>query len=353
MSVSVDTRATVRELRDRISRQTRIPEKRLVLMRCDPESGVAELADDSLSLQQILCDVQVIHAVETSPPKAEGTEVLDLVIVNRNEETKQVFGPFFQSCISRSSSFRKIQLELLQSLSSYLKHSLDLKSLAPDDICVRVVVDSHESDQLPADVDHPLYMPIVDKAIAICEEKGYRGPVHLNLILDWKPKIMQTIFVDLPARSPGQSEALSESTLSIYDCLDLYFREEKLQDEDAWLCPSCQKRTISTKKLSMWTLPDLLIIHLKRFRQSPTIRSKLSTPVTYPLTELDMSPYVDDRNEGRSGSQNTLSRWGNRLSSSPRARSRSVGQGQLFSAQSLGSAVEKAGPSLESSESAW
>lgn len=320
----MDTRGTVRELRDRISRQTRILEKRLVLMRCDSQSAVSELADDRLSIQQSLCDVQVIHAVETSPPQREGTDIVDLVIVNRCQ--KQVFGPLFQSCTSRSASFRKLQLELLQSLTPYLNHSLNLKSLASDDFCLRIVVDSHESDQLPIDVDHPLYIPIVDEAISRCEEKKYRGPVHLNLVLDWDPKIKQSVFADSPALSP--TAPISSATVSVYDCLDLYFREEKLQDENAWLCPSCHKRTASTKKLSLWTLPDLLIIHLKRFRQSQTIRSKILTAVTFPLSELDLSPYVDDRNEGRSGCQNTLSRLGNRLPSSTlsRVRSRSLGR---------------------------
>lgn len=317
----METRATIRELRDRISRQFRIPEKRLVLLCFHSESGVVELTDDSMLLQQTSCDV--INAVETSPPKNEETDFVDLVIVNRDVETKHLFGPLSHCCISRSSSFRKIQLELLQSIASHLKHSLDLKSLTPDDFGVRVLVDSHESDQLPPEVDHPLYMPIVDKAIAFCEGKDYRGPVHLNLVLDWKPQIKQTVFINAD-NWQDMSVSRQRADVSLYDCLDLYFREEKLQDENAWLCPSCQKRTASTKKLTLWTLPDMLIVHLKRFRQSTTIRTKLSTPVAYPLTELDMRPYVDDRNEGRNAGQNASSRWGSRSSS--RGRSQSVGR---------------------------
>lgn len=330
ISVSVDVRASLRDLRDRISRQLRIPEKRLVLMSVNPESGITELSDDSLPIEETISDDHVIHAVETSYPKPEDTDVLDIVAVNRDAETRQVIGPFFQSCISRSSSFFKIQLELLQSLTSYLNNSLDVARLASE-FTVKVIIDNDQCYQLSPDVDHPLYMPNVDKAISMCEKNGYRGPVHLNLILDWNSEVKERVFSDArisPARSPHISALThpdSKPGVSIYDCLDLYFREERLQDENAWLCPSCQKRTASTKKLTLWTLPDLLVIHLKRFRQSSTMRSKLSTPVSYPLTGLDMSPFMDDRSESLNGSQSAISRWGSRLSSA-RVRSRSVGR---------------------------
>lgn len=331
ISISVDNRASVRDVRDRISRQLRIPEKRLVLMTAvDGESGVTELTNDILPISDVLCDGHIIHAVETSYPKPEDTDVMDVVAVNRDAETRETFGPFFQSCISRSSSFLKIQLELLQSLTSYLNHSLDVARLTSE-FCVNMIVGGDQCYQLSPEVDHPLYMPDVDRAISLCEDTGYRGPLHLNLILDWKSEVRERVFSDArisPARSPHSSELAhpdNKPGVSIYDCLDLYFREERLQDENAWLCPSCQERTVSTKKLTLWTLPDLLIIHLKRFRQSSTMRSKLSTPVSYPLTGLDMSPFMDDRNESQNERESAISRWGNRLSSA-RIRSRSLGR---------------------------
>lgn len=45
-------------------------------------------------------------------------------------------------------------------------------------------------------------------------------------------------------------------------------------------------------KLSLWTLPDILIIHLKRFRQVAEHRHKLTTLVRFPLRGLDMAPHL-------------------------------------------------------------
>jgi ubiquitin C-terminal hydrolase len=47
----------------------------------------------------------------------------------------------------------------------------------------------------------------------------------------------------------------------------LYTRAEVLGAEDAWHCPNCNRKQEVVKKLGLWSLPDILVIHLKRFRQ--------------------------------------------------------------------------------------
>ena len=38
--------------------------------------------------------------------------------------------------------------------------------------------------------------------------------------------------------------------------------------EDPWVCPHCcRSQPNATKKISFWSLPDILVIHLKRFEQ--------------------------------------------------------------------------------------
>uniref|UniRef100_A0A8C5TIN2 Ubiquitin carboxyl-terminal hydrolase n=1 Tax=Malurus cyaneus samueli TaxID=2593467 RepID=A0A8C5TIN2_9PASS len=62
----------------------------------------------------------------------------------------------------------------------------------------------------------------------------------------------------------------------------------QLAPDDAWRCPHCKVPQQGTVKLSLWTLPDILIIHLKRFRQVAEQRHKLTTLVRFPLRGLDM-----------------------------------------------------------------
>uniref|UniRef100_A0A671K500 ubiquitinyl hydrolase 1 n=1 Tax=Sinocyclocheilus anshuiensis TaxID=1608454 RepID=A0A671K500_9TELE len=62
-----------------------------------------------------------------------------------------------------------------------------------------------------------------------------------------------------------------------------------LAPDDAWKCPHCKQLQQGTVQMSLWTLPDILILHLKRFRQVGECRNKLSTLVQFPLTGLDMA----------------------------------------------------------------
>ena len=72
----------------------------------------------------------------------------------------------------------------------------------------------------------------------------------------------------------------------------------QLAQDDAWKCPHCKALQQGMVKLSLWTLPDILIIHLKRFCQVGERRNKLSTLVKFPLCSLNMAPHVAQRSAG-------------------------------------------------------
>ena len=73
----------------------------------------------------------------------------------------------------------------------------------------------------------------------------------------------------------GYSEDKSctaKKCISIYDCLDLFAHQEQLAiigQDDAWYCPQCKDSVEAAyKKFDVWKLPDILVIHLKRFSYS-------------------------------------------------------------------------------------
>lgn len=69
-------------------------------------------------------------------------------------------------------------------------------------------------------------------------------------------------------------------------------RSRQLAPDDAWKCPHCKQLQQGMVKMSLWTLPDILILHLKRFRQVGERRNKLTTLVHFPLASLDMAPHM-------------------------------------------------------------
>ncbi len=48
----------------------------------------------------------------------------------------------------------------------------------------------------------------------------------------------------------------------------------------------------ATKKLDLWSAPEVLILHLKRFQYTTQSRRKIDAPVAFPLADLDLSPYL-------------------------------------------------------------
>lgn len=57
-------------------------------------------------------------------------------------------------------------------------------------------------------------------------------------------------------------------------------------------CPTCKKHQRATKKFDLWSLPEVLVIHLKRFSYTRSLRDKLDTLVEFPIRGLNMAPYI-------------------------------------------------------------
>lgn len=85
---------------------------------------------------------------------------------------------------------------------------------------------------------------------------------------------------------------------TLIDCIKKFTEAEKLGKEDAWYCSKCKEHRQATKKIDIWRLPEVLVIHIKRFQIASHRREKLNTLVEFPLVGLDLSPFILDPREG-------------------------------------------------------
>ena len=93
---------------------------------------------------------------------------------------------------------------------------------------------------------------------------------------------------------------------SVTQCLDRFVSREQLGSNDMWFCPKCKQHVQAYKEMSLYSVPDVLVVHLKRFhvtnygRQMTSFlsRSKLDNFVEYPLEGLDISKYVSGPQPG-------------------------------------------------------
>ncbi|KAI9511390.1 hypothetical protein F5148DRAFT_1171203 [Russula earlei] len=100
---------------------------------------------------------------------------------------------------------------------------------------------------------------------------------------------------------PEYSEAVKAAAakmlrgISLQDCLDEFTKEEQLGEDDPWYCPQCKKHQQATKKFDLWNVPDVLVVHLKRFSNSRALRDKIEAFVDFPIEGLDLTEMVQER----------------------------------------------------------
>ncbi|KAI4340513.1 hypothetical protein MLD38_025341 [Melastoma candidum] len=124
---------------------------------------------------------------------------------------------------------------------------------------------------------------------------------HLYVAVCWPESQIKECDVDLLCSLPeifksGLLEKRAQETVSLYKCLEAFLTEEPLGPEDMWYCPSCKEHRQASKKLDLWRLPEILVIHLKRFSYSRFMKNKLETYVDFPISDLDLSAYISHTN---------------------------------------------------------
>ena len=82
-----------------------------------------------------------------------------------------------------------------------------------------------------------------------------------------KDEILYRVQKNFPlTRKPFEDIA---KELNITACLDKFSEREQLPDSETFYCSKCKEHLPPQKKIDLWSVPDVLIIHLKRFQYLP------------------------------------------------------------------------------------
>ncbi|KAF7249168.1 Ubiquitin carboxyl-terminal hydrolase 43, partial [Varanus komodoensis] len=216
------------------------------------------------------------------------------------------FGPPLLMREDRAMSWEQLQQCILGKMRYLMRKEAQVQA-TESLFQVRVVGGSALCSYLSRQDSWPLYHPAVDRALQF---SGPGGPSHVKLVVEWDVNTKECLFGNIQEEVVEDAESVrlkqqlhqQQHSCTLDECFQLYTKEEQLAPDDAWRCPHCQVLQQGMVKLSLWTLPDILVIHLKRFRQVGEQRHKLSTLVHFPLRGLDMAPHVAKRSRG--------SKWG-------------------------------------------
>ncbi|OPJ80763.1 ubiquitin carboxyl-terminal hydrolase 4 isoform A [Patagioenas fasciata monilis] len=123
------------------------------------------------------------------------------------------------------------------------------------------------------------------------------------LAVDWDSDTRRLLFDEQEAQAFEKHGSMlqpqkKKTVVALRDCIELFTTMETLGEHDPWYCPNCKKHQQATKKFDLWSLPRILVVHLKRFSYSRYWRDKLDTVVLFPIRGLNMSEFVCDPRAG-------------------------------------------------------
>uniref|UniRef100_A0A6Q2Y2Q6 Ubiquitin carboxyl-terminal hydrolase n=1 Tax=Esox lucius TaxID=8010 RepID=A0A6Q2Y2Q6_ESOLU len=127
-------------------------------------------------------------------------------------------------------------------------------------------------------------------------ERGMGEDAQPYVAIDWDPDMKKKYYNENEAEKYVKHQSMEvphqQTTVQLQECIELFTTVETLEEENPWYCPTCKKHQLATKKLDLWSLPEVLIIHLKRFSYTKYSREKLDIIVDFPLRHLDFSGFL-------------------------------------------------------------
>uniref|UniRef100_A0A8C5H0W1 Ubiquitin carboxyl-terminal hydrolase n=1 Tax=Gouania willdenowi TaxID=441366 RepID=A0A8C5H0W1_GOUWI len=126
---------------------------------------------------------------------------------------------------------------------------------------------------------------------------------HSTVAIDWDTESKKQCYNEQEAEAYERHESMlqpqkKKTTVALRECIELFTTMETLGEHDPWYCPTCKKHQQATKKFDLWSLPRILVVHLKRFSYNRCWRDKLDTVVDFPIKDLNMSKFVCDPKAG-------------------------------------------------------
>jgi ubiquitin carboxyl-terminal hydrolase 20/33 len=108
-------------------------------------------------------------------------------------------------------------------------------------------------------------------------------------LVDWMWSWMESYFL-----SPL---GIKKRKVLLESCLNLFVSPEKLDGNNQFYCEKkCKKKCDALRSIWIHKLPEVLVLHVKRFRHDSYFSSKISDLIDFP-TELNMRPFLQSTNK--------------------------------------------------------
>ncbi|KAA0702002.1 Ubiquitin carboxyl-terminal hydrolase 32 [Triplophysa tibetana] len=136
------------------------------------------------------------------------------------------------------------------------------------------------------------------------EDRASLGNAYIAV--DWDPTALHLRYQTSQERivdehpSVEQSRRAQAEPISLDSCLKAFTSEEELGEDELYYCSKCKTHRLATKKLDLWRLPPVLIVHLKRFQFVNGRWIKSQKIVKFPRESFDPSVFLAPRDVSHS-----------------------------------------------------
>lgn len=133
-----------------------------------------------------------------------------------------------------------------------------------------------------------------------CQKRVSKFDVYTSIHLDLDVKTI----LDAGTNTNSWANRLApgeQAPISIESCLNKFTRNEELDDSNPWNCTKCKEQVKAIKTVQLWSTPDILILHLKRYTTSISrdvngnvsiSRMKMDDAIEFPVGN-DEGSYLD------------------------------------------------------------
>uniref|UniRef100_A0A8C2KTY6 Ubiquitin carboxyl-terminal hydrolase 32 n=1 Tax=Cyprinus carpio TaxID=7962 RepID=A0A8C2KTY6_CYPCA len=135
------------------------------------------------------------------------------------------------------------------------------------------------------------------------EDRASLGNAYIAV--DWDPTALHLRYQTSQERiveehpSVEQSRRAQAEPISLDSCLKAFTSEEELGEDELYYCSKCKTHRLATKKLDLWRLPPVLIVHLKRFQFVNGRWIKSQKIVKFPRESFDPCAFLAPREVGQ------------------------------------------------------
>lgn len=156
---------------------------------------------------------------------------------------------------------------------------------------------------------------------------GPADPISVQASLT-RPKTPIITIKNHSSYSSGGIKGGQSGAITLEQCLDCFAQEEKIPEA---YCSKCKDFRVQTKRMSLWRLPPILVIQLKRFQFTQHMRRKLRDLVVFPVEGLDMSRILAKETESMQTEKNeNVKENGDELKEDKEARMKDCGRAHML-----------------------